>query len=173
MNAVVLLALARKVELAPLGTLYRLTRNHRCPPSKHLCALLGGRELNVFAEADPGLRLYADGSVDIFAPFAWDGSSPRIAVKLFGRVLCSVGTPNGPRVQGTEWRVAAKGSMKHDRVCRSARAIAEKLGCDVARVYAAADLDLRDDISADWSPFWGRVFYWAVTRFGDAYRSAG
>jgi hypothetical protein len=173
MNATALLDLARKVEVAPLGTLYRLTSNYRCPPSPHLLALTRGREANVYGEADPGLRIFPDGSEEIYAPFAWDGSSPRLAIKLFGRVLFSLGTPNGPRVAGHAWRAAARGSMKHDRNCRSAALIAATLGCSVRAVYAAADLDLRDDISADWSPRWGDRFYRAVTFFGDAYRSVG
>jgi len=174
MNAAAIAAvssLARKVEVQPLSKLYRIIANETIPPSRRMLDLTGGREVSIFGEADPGLRIFPDGSLTVYAPFVWDGSSPRFMVRLAGIGLFSVGTPNGPVIRGNV-RAATRGSMAHDRLCRSAHAIAETLGLPVEAVYAQADLLLKDLVSEDWSPAWGNRFHWAVTKFGDAYRSS-
>jgi hypothetical protein len=167
-----LLALARKIDAAPLATLYRLTRNYTLPPSPRLLEITGGRDVSVTGDADPGLRIHPDGSMTVYAPFAWDGCSPRAAVRFMGRVVMTVGTPNGPRLPGGI-RAATRGGMLHDRVCSLAEKIAGVLGIQPWRVYAAADLLMLDVVSEDWSPRAGRFYYWFVSRFGDAYRSFG
>lgn len=163
--------LSRHVKAQPLSVLYRLTADYRLPPSPRLASLVHGQTVRCESREDAGLALYPDGSLDVYAPFFWDGSSPRVALRVFGRVLLSVGTPNGPKVAGG-MRAATRGSMVHDRLCRSAPLLADALCVQEQSVYDAADLVLLDIVSEDWSPWWGRRFYAAVRTFGDAYRAA-
>jgi len=163
----VLLDLAKHVRVRQLDTLWRIETAVDLPPSIHLREISRGVVVDIPGE----LALFPDGSMRIYAPFAWDGPSPRLKLLYRGRMLFSIGAPLGPKIPGTRIRVTARGTLRHDRLCRSRDAIAAALDRPVEYVQAAADLCLREDISEDWSPRWGDRFFRAVISGGDAYRA--
>lgn len=162
-----LLELSRNVRVKQLDTLWRIERDYTFPPVERLRALVHGLTIHIPGE----LTILPNGAMTVHGPFGWDGPSPRLKLIWRGRVLLSLGSPLGPRMPGTKLRASCRGTLRHDRLCRSRVAIATALQIPVSQVIDVSDLCLQDDISEDWSPAWGTRFYKSVRSLGDTYRA--
>jgi hypothetical protein len=172
MASAVVLHLAKNVRVSSLNHLWQLVGDETFGACEILAELAQGKTIDLTGE----LSLYPDGRLTVYAPFGWDGPSPRWRVKYRGRTLCTVGTPMGPYMKGTRLRATARGSLVHDRLGRSVRALAAASGLSVEQVYAIADRRLRKDVSEDWSRQWGDTFYRvlrAEAAMGHPYRGGG
>lgn len=164
----VLVQIARNLRVKQLDTLWRIEKDTYLGPCDRLRDLVAGQTVEIFDE----LVIHPDGSMTVRGPYGWDGPSPRLKVLWHGRVLFTIGTPLGPRIKGTKLRATARGTLRHDCLCGNAKAIAAALSVPTTKIIDVADLCLRDDISEDWSPKWGKRFYKGVRIGADAYREA-